>query len=397
MHWRNSRNIQAICFGVTLILVLGWAALRPPIIALSSKAESSPQNFGALPIATQTTIASAQGGKLFAPPRGDTRLVVISDLNSAYGSTSYEPEVTKALQLMPFWQPDMVICSGDMVAGQKSTLSEEQIQAMWTAFDQQIMKPLRETNMPYGFTLGNHDASSALGPQKTFLFAKERNLAAEYWQAPQHDPGLDFIDRQDFPFYYTFKFQDIFFLAWDGSSDYIPPEKLDWVEQALSSPEARQAKLRILLGHLPLYAVAVGRNKPGEVMRNADALRALLEKYDVHTYISGHHHAYYPAHRGNLQLLHTGNLGAGPRSLIDSNLPRRQTITVLDIFFDLPEKTVYTTYDLNTLDVIAAQQLPRFLMGHNGILLRRDVAAKDLTPAEKANCNRRLDGQRCQP
>jgi hypothetical protein len=26
-------------------------------------------------------------------------------------------------------------------------------------------------------------------------------------------------------------------------------------------------------------------------MNDADALRQLLERYDVHTYISGHHHA----------------------------------------------------------------------------------------------------------
>jgi len=44
----------------------------------------------------------------------------------------------------------------------------------------------------------------------------------------------------------------------------------------------------------------------------------LLERYHVH--ISGHHHAYFPGHRGQLELLHTGALGSGPRPLLNSNL-----------------------------------------------------------------------------
>lgn len=399
MRWQRFKIIAAVCVLFPLSLVLGGTAFHRPIITFFSGSESAAatQDSRALPSPPQAIVASTSEGQLYDPPRGDMRLVVISDLNSAYGSTTYDPEVTKAIQLMPFWQPDMVICSGDMVAGQKRTLSETQIQAMWAAFDATLAKPLRDAQIPYGFTLGNHDASSALGQNKTFVFAKERDLAAAYWQDPRHDPGINFIDRQDFPFYYTFQLDDIFFLAWDGSSDYIPPAKLAWVEQALASPDAQRAKLRILLGHLPLYGVAIGRDKPGEVMRNADALRALLEKYDVHTYISGHQHAYYPGHRGELQLLHTGNLGSGSRALIDGDFPPGKTLTVLDIFFDRPEKTVYTTYNMQTLEVIDHRQLPRFLLGHNGRVLRRDIEVSDLTPEEQVNCDRRLDRQRCQP
>jgi len=336
-------------------------------------------------------------GNLYNPPRHDVRLVVISDLNTVYGSTDYPPAVDEGMGLIPYWKPDMVVCSGDMVAGQSPALTKPQIQAMWDAFDDHVARPLRDANLPYGFTIGNHDASSARGVNDSFLFQQERDLASQYWNDQAHDPGLEFVDRADFPFYYTFKHNDIFFLTWDGSSSYIPPEKLAWVEQALASPEAQQAKMRILLGHLPLYAVAVGRNQPGEVMENADDLRAMLEKYDVHTYISGHHHAYYPGHRGDLQLLHMGILGAGPRPLIDSDLPPKKAITVLDIDFDSPEKTTYATYDIQTLELIEYKQLPRFLAGHNGIVLRRDIEAEDLTASEKAFCEQRLGQELCTP
>jgi hypothetical protein len=332
---------------------------------------------------------------LFNPPRGDVRLLVISDLNSAYGSTDYDPEVDKGIALAPFWRPDIVICGGDMVAGQKSTLSDENIRAMWAAFDDHIAAPLRRAKLPFGFTIGNHDASGALGVKGNFLFQRERNLATEYWQDSAHDPGVQFVDRFEFPFYYTFEYKDIFFLVWDGSSNNIPKEKLDWVEKTLASPKAQSAKMRIVVSHLPLYGVAVGRNKPAEVMANADQLRAMLERYNVHTYISGHQHAYYPGHRGKLQLLHMGILGSGPRPLIDSRTPPWKALTVLDINFNSPELTTYTTYDIQTLKVVQYEQVPRFLAGHNGVVLRRDVEWNELTAKEKSFCINRLGNKLC--
>jgi hypothetical protein len=281
-----------------------------------------------------------------------------------------------------------------MVAGQDPTLTDERLRAMWQAFDDHIAAPLRQANLPFGFTIGNHDASGALGVTGKFLFQRERNMAAAYWKDPAHNPGIQFVDRFEFPFYYTFEFQDIFFLVWDGSSHQIPKDKLAWVEKALASEKAQNAKMRVLIGHLPLYAVAIGRNEPSEVMENADQVRAMLEKYRVHTYISGHHHAYYPGHRGNLQLLHMGILGSGPRPLVDGTPPRK-AMTVIDVKFDSPELTTYTTYDIQTLQPIEYQQLPRFLTGHNGIVMRRDVPWSELTAQEKATCVSKLGSQRC--
>ncbi len=347
-----------------------------------------------LPAETQQVLASL-GTELPNPPRGDLRMVVISDLNGTYGSTDYDPEVDKAMALIPFWKPDLVICSGDMVAGQDLTLTPDQMKAMWQAFDDHVAAPLRRAKLPYGFTIGNHDASSALGINDKFLFKQERDEAAAYWQDPKHDPGVEFVDRFEFPFYYTFKYGDVFFLAWDGSSSHIPADKLAWVEKTLASEAAQGAKMRILLGHLPLYSVAVGRDEPGEVMENAPQLQAMLEKYNVHTYISGHHHAYYPAHKGNLQLLHMGILGSGPRPLIDSDLPPWKVLTVLDVDFDTPELTRYTTYDMQALDLIEYDELPRFLTGHNGLLLRRDVDYADLSVEEKSVCEAKLGASLC--
>lgn len=409
MGWRYFRLMLLGCL-LTISLSCSWrgssAQVSPPpaeAIALEQPAEPSAAPSAPtapastpppLPPATQAIVAQAGPNGLYDPPRGDERIVVISDLNSAYGSTDYDPEVDTAIQLLPFWNPDLVLCSGDMVAGQSLDLSNGQLQAMWDAFDSHVAAPLRQLNIPFGFTIGNHDASGARSGGG-FIFHRERDIASQYWTNPAHDPGLTFSDRYQFPFYYTFTHNNIFVLVWDGSTSSIPADKLAWIEQALASPAAQQAQLRILLGHLPLYGIAVGRDQPGEVMDNADALRQLLEQYNVHTYISGHQHAYYPGHKGNLQLLHAGLLGSGPRQLITQDAAPWKALTVIDVNADDPNLTTYTTYNMQTLATVGLETLPRSLTGHNGMILRRDVSADSLSQSEREQCLTQLGAIAC--
>jgi predicted phosphodiesterase len=308
---------------------------------------------------------------LYAPARGDMRIVVISDLNSAYGSTDYIDQVKQAIAFLPAWEPDLVLCGGDMVAGQSNDLNDGEIAAMWQGFEKYIGAPIRKAKLPFGFTIGNHDGSGSVYNGK-FSFERDRNAAKKYWNDPKHNPNLNFVDRAEFPFYYTFQQDDIFCLVWDASTATIPTEQLEWVEKSLASEVAQKAKLRIAIGHLPLYAVARGRETGGNYLNEADRLRSLLEKYNVHTYISGHHHAYYPAHKGKLELLHAGVLGDGPRRLLSGDLAPNRTVTVIDIKLETSE-TIYTTYDMDTLKVVDQSTLPRYIDAPNGRITRRDI------------------------
>ncbi|MEP0911308.1 metallophosphoesterase [Leptolyngbya sp. GB1-A1] len=337
----------------------------------------------ASPTLGETAVRRLTQQGIFAPPRGDARIVVISDLNSQYGSTDYEPEVDRVIALAPDWQPDLVLCGGDMVAGQKASLTRSQIQAMWNAFDQHVSAPLRQANIPFGFTIGNHDASGARS-NGNFLFAQERDLAAAYWNDPRHNPGLQFVDRARYPFYYSFQQNDIFFLVWDASTSQIPDDQLTWAERSLASSQSQAAKLRIAIGHLPLYAVAIGRDQPGEYLDGADRLRTMLERYGVHTYISGHNHAYFPGYVGKLQTLHSGLLGSGARQLLNGNSPMIKTVTVIDVNLNQPE-TTYTTYDAKTMQVVDQHRLPRLIDSPTAKILRRDVQWADLSGAERAS------------
>ncbi len=318
---------------------------------------------------------------LFAPKRGDVRAVVISDMNSRYGSVDYRREVMQGVSILPQWEPDIVLCVGDMVAGQSISLNTAEVEAMWEGFDNLILKPIREADIPYALTIGNHDASSQTYEDGSYIYTIDRDVTTRYWQAHQNDLDLQYIDTGNFPYYYSFKQNDIFYIVWDASSANVPAEQVAWADQQLASAAAQAAKFRIALGHLPLYAISQGRDRYGEFLNDSEQLQAVLERHNVHTYMSGHHHAYYPGHAGNLELLHCGALGSGPRTWLDRTDAAMQTMTVLDFFFDTGE-TVYTTYNMNRMELVDTATLPRQIVGPTGRVLRNDITLSDLTAAE---------------
>lgn len=320
-----------------------------------------------------------RAGSSLRPPRGDLRLVAISDLNSSYGSTSYLPEVLRAVELIPTWKPDLVLCGGDMVAGQKQGLSRVHISAMWASFHRQLLAPLQRAGLPVAITMGNHDASSARSGGR-YAFELDRQEAARYWRGQQNALGLQFVDATRFPFAYSVKQHDLFLLVWDASSATVPADQVAWAERQLRSPQAQSARLRLVLGHLPLLAVGQGRDRPGDVLQQSEALRQLLERTGAHAYISGHHHAYFPGRVDQLDLLNLGALGSGARRRLQDNTPPVQTLTLIDAFWPRGDgagdgsttgRTVYTSYNMSTLQPISSQQLPAQIRPSQGPILRR--------------------------
>ncbi len=299
--------------------------------------------------------------------RGDIRFFIMSDLNSSYGSTDYQWQVDSTVVWLPRYAPDMILSAGDLVAGQDRSLSDDEINAMWEGFERHIADSLRSYRVPYAPAMGNHDGSNAHAD-----FQRERNKAKAYFNRENVDWGINFVDQANFPFWYSFEIGDIFFVVWDATSARIPEENLKWVEDQLQSERAQQASMRMMMGHLSLYPVAVNRNRLGELLHQPDELLELMEKYEVHTYISGHNHGYYPGRRGDVDLLNSGALGSGPRQIIGSPKNPRHTFTIVDVW---PEeaRTVYTTIDARTAEVVDKSELPRYTKGVNGYVIRRDL------------------------
>jgi hypothetical protein len=96
---------------------------------------------------------------------------------------------------------------------------------------------------------------------------------------------------------------------------------------------------------------------------------SLLEAGRVQGYISGHQHAWFPARRGQLDLIQLGAMGSGPRRLLQGEIPPQQTYTTLEIDWG-GDTLKETTYAVASGRPVAWSQLPANLPGRTGGLSR---------------------------
>ena len=284
------------------------------------------------------------------------KIGLISDLNSSYGSTSYGPSVERGVNLLLQQKPDVVICAGDMVAGQKTSLTDRQLAAMWEGFETFVRRPLEAAGIPLLPAMGNHDASSQRS-QGRWIYARERQQASLFWSKHQEalPPGL--TEEENFPFQYAWRGRGLFLVVMDASSATVSSAQRQWLSRTLKSPQRQQDDLCLVVGHLPLTAFSQGRARAGECIHNAASLAAELRQAEVDLVISGHHHAWYPAEAQGLRLLSLGAMGSGPRRLIGNQTASPPSVTMLD--WSSQDQTVReTTLDLRSLSPIATSTLP---------------------------------------
>ncbi len=293
---------------------------------------------------------------LTTSPALGLRLVLLSDFNGRYGSTTYPPAVQKNVaRIVGDWKPDLVLSAGDLIAGQKASLTPRQVQAMWQGFEKTVREPLQRAGIPFAFTLGNHDAS----------LPGDRREAAAYWKG--HVPPLNFVDRGQFPFRYSFRVQNVFVAVLDATGPQVGAEQQAWLAAQLQTPQARAARFRLVVGHLPLAGISREKNRPGEVIAQAGALRQVMEGGGVTAYIHGHHAAYYPGRLGGLNVLSSG--GIGGRDYVGFPGTARSVVTVLDVQDD---GIRLTAYDADSGEVIPGAQLPGRTEGLGGPVVRVD-------------------------
>lgn len=298
------------------------------------------------------------------PEQPELRIVVLGDFNGPYGTIGYGTDLMRVMELLPSFQPDLVLLPGDLIAGQDHSLSDEHFSAMWAGFDEQVLQPLKQLGIPFAATMGNHDASS-LRTQDGYTFARERESAATFWHGVRTDLGVTEVDMADYPFNYSFSLPGLFVIVWDASSAMISDQQHDWLQQQLAGEAAGAASFRWLLGHLPLVGVAERRDRAGEVIAAGAALAAELALAGLDTYVSGHQAAWYPGELAGLELLMSG--GIGGRRLITGNAPVRSTITVADLW-PSNGQVRYTTYDIRSLETVQPSELPVRIDAYGGEL-----------------------------
>jgi hypothetical protein len=290
------------------------------------------------------------------------RVAVISDLNGDYGSIGYEATVDGAVSRIVALQPDLVISTGDMVAGQRRPhLTRSEVEHMWQAFHQHVSMPLRAAGIPLVATPGNHDASAYKG------FDQERTIYGEQWQARR--PGVAFLDAAGYPFYYAFTLGDVLFISLDATVvGNLPEQQMTWLRRLLEKHGPAYQR-RVVFSHLPLWPFARGRER--EFIGDPE-LQKLLEQAGVELYLSGHHHTFYPGVSGRIALVGQACLGAGPRRLIGSGERSARSFTLLEFTTEGIGVAAYTASRFeNPVDWTA---LPARIRSPAAELLRADLA-----------------------
>lgn len=296
-----------------------------------------------------------------ALPAAALQVAVISDLNGSYGSTDYEASVGAAVSAILEIGPDLVLVTGDMVAGQRQpVLSADEVRAMWEAFHAAVSDPFANADIPVAVTPGNHDASAYAA------FEAERKVFADEWR--DRRPAVAFVEDEDYPFFYAFDAGGVRFVSLDVTT--VGPLSSDQIK-ALEDGLDGAGHARIAFSHLPLWEFAQDRET--EIIGDP-ALAKTFERLGIDLHLSGHHHAFYPGASDGIAYVGQACLGASPRRLIGVAERGPRGFTLLDIDA--------TTGDI-AIDFRAAPffapgfdmtALPQRIEGFDATLIRLDLA-----------------------
>lgn len=288
------------------------------------------------------------------------KVAVISDLNGSYGSTEYGPGITRAIDAIIALEPDLVIATGDMVAGQRRPhLNATEIRAMWDGFHKAVTEPLSKAGIPFAVTPGNHDASAYGG------FERERDIFAEEWRARR--PAVQFVDAQNYPFNYAFDLGGVRFASLDITTlGTLGFDQDQWLARVMKgAPETR-----IVFSHIPFWSFAQGRET--EIISDP-LVKSLLAETGIDMHLSGHHHAYYPGASNGIAYVSQSCIGAGPRRLIGQDSRSARGFTMIDISPDGSlDVSHYAGSDYTSKT--NANSLPARLTTPQGVLTRIDLA-----------------------
>ena len=289
------------------------------------------------------------------------RIAVLSDLNGSYGATTYETSVHNAVAaLTQTVKPDLVLISGDMVAGQQAGLNYA---AMWQGFHAAVTTPLTQAGIPVAPAPGNHDASAYAG------YEAERDEYRAQWE-PARRPAVTMVDASNFPFRYSFTFKGAFFVALDATTvGTLGAAQKTWVQQQLDG--AAGYGVKIVYGHVPIRPTTVGRET--QVMGDA-AFESMLKARGA-LFVGGHHHGYYPGVSNGLRHVVTPCIGAGPRTLIGTSSTSARGFVVIDVAGgDITSIQARTGTTSGFNSTISRTSLPAEIRSGAHLLTRDDLA-----------------------
>jgi hypothetical protein len=296
---------------------------------------------------------------LLSQPLAAQSIAFISDLNGRYGSTSYDPRVTRAIDTIVRLQPEIVISTGDMVAGQKQPrLDSVRLDRMWQAFNFTVTDPLLRAGIPLAVTVGNHDGSAF--PE----YALEQQQFERQWSA--RAPLVDFLPGSEWPRRYAARLGPFLLVAFDGTRPgALPDSERLFLEQALGK-HGRAAIATIVFSHLPMWPLT--RERETEIIDDPELLD-LLHSHGVDVYASGHHHAWFAGvDAAGMMHLSVGALGGNARAFGGQPEPQPYSFAVLSLAGDVVSVRAMAAPDF--AEEVPEAGLPATVGGSLGTLRR---------------------------
>jgi predicted phosphodiesterase len=253
------------------------------------------------------------------------RIAVISDMNGSYGSIDHGDAVKDGVAAIIARRPDLVISTGDMIAGQRKSpkLTTPELGRMWASFHATVSDPMVAAGLPFLVTPGNHDASAYPG------FEAERAAFAAAFA--DRTPDLTLIDAEGWPFRIAASVRGVLLVGMDATTTGpLSEDDMEWLRRILEGHAASHRTV-VLFGHLPLMPISQGRER--DVLADP-ALFALAQSAGVDLWLSGHQHAFYSGSAGGILFVAQGALGNGPRKLIGEGSTSPTTLTWIEIAED---------------------------------------------------------------
>lgn len=238
------------------------------------------------------------------------------DINGTECQTKYPSNsITAFNNLISNHKLDHIISTGDAVHGEclkysGSTPYAKVVQGMWEEYNKNFFDlALKDVNQGLVLAPGNHDAPFVTATSRD-TFKIENNEFQKFWSDNKSKLRVSpiEIDGQSgrYPYYWAYVYDKILFIVLQSTtvgSLSNGKEQKNWLNKLFNSDIAKEARAKIVFGHIPAYPVldpSVG-GKYSEIIskeqvgKSSEALMDLLLNNNVNLFVVGHSHAPYPA------------------------------------------------------------------------------------------------------
>lgn len=319
-----------LTFIVTLLFLTG--CLQTPANTQSAQPQYEPTATTNNPT-TSTTSPTDSNPELASPTvedNDDIHIHAFSDMNVDTSGT-YSQHTTAIVKHIIAARPNLILGVGDYIDGEKTSLSDSIYVSMWNSFSKKVFSLIDASRIAFAPTPGNHDA----------YYSQEREIYQDYWNV--NKPDLQFVDERNYPFYYSFIKEGIFFVSLDDAkynSLNNRTTQLNWLKEQLSSAQALSAKARVVYGHIPLYSIVSSSANSSTIYENGVikgerrvngpfTLESILLNSNVDLVIFGHSHGFYAGHYvypdgKRLMVISTPCAGGSQRYLVGTSIKTPQ-------------------------------------------------------------------------